>query len=119
MSGDLLDTARLGAAGVFAGLGLIVMLTAALGFLRFPDFYARLHAILAAETVGAGLCLLALAVAAWDGAATVRLMVLGVAMAGLAPARAHALARAAHGGGLAPVIGRYSAPKPGEERARG
>ena len=119
MNGDPAALFQLGLAGVLAGLGLAVMVTAALGFLRFPDFYARVHAMLAAETVGAGLCLLALAVAAWDAQTTLRLMVLGVAFAAIAPARAHALALAAHGGGLSPVIGRYRAPKPGEERSTG
>ncbi len=118
MSGDPFDMARLAAAGLVAGLGLLVMASAALGVLRFPDFYARLHAMLAAETVGAGLCLIALAVEAWDAATTLRLLILGVTLAAVAPARAHALALAAHGGGLSPVIGRYRAPQPGEERER-
>jgi multicomponent Na+:H+ antiporter subunit G len=118
MSDDPLALARFAVAGLFAGLGLLTMLTAALGFLRFPDFYARLHAMLAAETVGAGLCLVALAISAWDGQTTLRLLILGVALAAIAPARAHALALAAHGGGLTPIIGRYRAPKPGEERDR-
>jgi hypothetical protein len=36
-----------------------------------------------------------------------------VLMAALAPARIHALGVGAHGGGLAPVIGPYAAPRPG------
>lgn len=114
MTGDPFTLLRFALAGLFCGLGLIVMLTSALGHLRFPDFYARAHASLAADTVGAGLMLLSLAVVAWDGAITMRLLVLGVVLTALAPARVHAIAVAAHGGGLAPVIGRYKAPRPGD-----
>jgi multicomponent Na+:H+ antiporter subunit G len=98
---------------LFGAAGLLTLFTAALGLLRFPDFYTRAHAVLAAETVGAGLLLIALAATAWDPAITVRLGLLGVVMAALAPARVHALAIGAHGGGLAPVIGPYAAPSPG------
>ena len=114
MNGDPATLLRIGLAGLFGTLGLLALLTAALGLVRFPDFYARAHAALAAETVGAGLLLMALAVVAWDPAMTLRLALLGVAMAALAPARVHALAIGAHGGGLAPVIGPYAAPLPGE-----
>mgnify|MGYP001809864353 FL=1 len=113
MSADPLTAARLTVAVLFGATGLLVLLTAGLGLLRFPDFYTRAHATLAAETVGAGLLLIALAASAWDSAITLRLALLGVAMAALAPARIHALGVGAHGGGLAPVIGPYAAPRPG------
>jgi multicomponent Na+:H+ antiporter subunit G len=113
MTLDPLEAGRLALAVLFGAAGLLVLFTAALGLLRFPDFYTRAHAVLAAETVGAGLILIALAAASWDAAITLRLALLGVLMAALAPARIHALGVGAHGGGLAPVIGPYAAPRPG------
>ncbi|MBU6407271.1 MAG: monovalent cation/H(+) antiporter subunit G [Alphaproteobacteria bacterium] len=113
MTPDNIATARLAAALLFGAAGLLTLLTSALGLLRFPDFYTRAHATLAAETVGAGFVLIALAAVAWDVAFTLRLGLLGIVIAALAPARVHALAVGAHGGGLAPVIGPYAAPQPG------
>jgi multicomponent Na+:H+ antiporter subunit G len=40
--------------------GAIFLLIGAIGVLRFPDFYTRLHAVSICDTLGAGLILLGL-----------------------------------------------------------
>jgi multicomponent Na+:H+ antiporter subunit G len=74
-----------------AGFGL----TAAIGVLRLPDLYTRLHAASKAGVVGAGLILVAVALVSFDGAVALR-AVLGILFLILStPVSAHLLARAA------------------------
>jgi multicomponent Na+:H+ antiporter subunit G len=92
------------AAGValLLGLGLVFQAVAALGVIRLPDFYGRLHAVGKAETLGL-LCSLA-AVALWTGASMTTLKVVAVAVfLFLAnPTATHALGRAAFRLGVRP-----------------
>jgi multicomponent Na+:H+ antiporter subunit G len=111
----LFETARMAVGGLFVGLGVLALLTTAVGLLRFPDFFARMHAVQAGDGVGGGLILFGLAIVAFDGQMALRLGLLGVVIAGLSAAGINALATAAHAGGLDPVIGRYRAPRPGTE----
>jgi len=75
-----------------AGFGLI----AALGLLRFPDIYCRMHAASKAGTLGSGLMLIAIAVHAND-VGTVTRAIAGVVFFLLtAPISAHLLAKAAY-----------------------
>jgi multicomponent Na+:H+ antiporter subunit G len=74
-----------------AGFGL----TAAIGVLRLPDLYTRLHAASKAGAVGAGLVLAAVALVSFDGSVALRAC-LGVFFLLLStPVSAHLLARAA------------------------
>ena len=76
--------------------GAIFALTAAIGILRLPDLYTRMHAASKAGTVGAGLIFLAMGVHSGEIPTFIR------ALAGIlffmltAPISAHLLARAAH-----------------------
>lgn len=85
--------------GVLLILGSLFALAAAIGVLRLPDVYSRMHAASKAGTVGSGLLLLALAVYAGE------LSVAGRAVAGIlffmltAPIAAHLVAKAAHAAG--------------------
>jgi len=101
------------AGGVLIAAGLAFMLGGAVGVLRFPDFYTRLHAARAADGVGAALFLAGLAVLSGDGGLALRLALLAVLVIALAPLTAHLCANAAHVGGLAPLAGPYKAPRPG------
>ncbi len=75
---------------------------AALGLLRLPDLYTRLHAASKAGTLGAGLILLGVGLASGDVSIAVR-CVLGVLFVVLTtPVSAHLLARAALQSGLSP-----------------
>jgi multicomponent Na+:H+ antiporter subunit G len=90
------------ATGIFLIVGALFSLLAAVGVLRFPDLYTRLHAAAKAGTVGAGFVLLALAVSALDPAVALR-AVAGVAFLVLtAPIAAHLIARAAYTVGQRP-----------------
>ncbi|KQW31200.1 cation:proton antiporter [Rhizobium sp. Root274] len=80
-------------------IGALFSLVAAIGLVRFPDVYTRMHSASKAGTVGSGLLLLAVGIHSGD------LATFGRAMAGIvffiltAPVAAHLLARAAHKAG--------------------
>jgi multicomponent Na+:H+ antiporter subunit G len=112
----LIDLVRFAVGGVFVVIGLAIMAGGMLGILRFPDFYTRLHAQNASSSVGAVLLTIGLAAAAPDWRIALKLVVLGVLVAAVAPAVAHFAANAAHAAGLAPIAGAYRAPRPGEPR---
>ena len=76
--------------------GSIFALLSAVGIVRLPDLYTRMHAASKAGVVGAGLCLLAAGLGALDAAVALR-AVLGVLFLLLTtPVSAHLLARAAY-----------------------
>lgn len=82
--------------GLLIIVGSIFALVAAIGLLRLPDVYTRMHAAAKAGTLGSGLMMIALAFAADDLASATR-AVAGVAFIILtAPIAAHLLARAAY-----------------------
>jgi multicomponent Na+:H+ antiporter subunit G len=81
-----------------AGFSLI----AAIGILRLPDIYTRLHAASKAGATGAGAILLAVAVESFDAAVILRAL-LGIVFLLLStPVSAHLLARAAYRSGETP-----------------
>ena len=59
-------------AALLVVLGAGFSLIAAIGVLRLPDLYTRLHAASKAGAIGAGLIFLAVAVASLDGAVILR-----------------------------------------------
>lgn len=82
--------------------GALFCLLAAVGVLRLPDLYMRLHAASKAGLVGAGLILAAVALISFDGAVALR-AVLGIVFLLLStPVSAHLLARAALKSGQKP-----------------
>lgn len=81
-----------------AGFGLL----AAVGVLRLPDLYTRMHAASKAGVVGAGLVLLAMAVESGEGSVIIR-AILGILFLLLTtPVSAHLLAKAAYRAGYRP-----------------
>lgn len=91
--------------GVVAGLlaaGLVFHAIAALGVLRMPDFYTRLHAVGKAETLGVLLTLSAIAVSTGLGLTTVKIAFVALFLMLANPTSTHALARAAHRMGVRP-----------------
>ncbi|MFQ5828460.1 MAG: monovalent cation/H(+) antiporter subunit G [Candidatus Methylomirabilia bacterium] len=85
--------------------GLFFHAVASLGVLRLPDFYARLHAMSKAETLGVLLTLGG--VALWQGLELATLKVLFVALFFFLtnPTASHAIARAALRTGHRPLTG--------------
>jgi len=83
--------------------GAVFSLIAAIGVLRLPDLYTRLHAASKAGAIGAGLIFLAVAVVCLDAAVILRAL-LGIVFLLLStPLSAHLLARAAYRCGEAPT----------------
>lgn len=77
-------------------IGAFFCLTAAIGLIRLPDIYSRMHAASKAGTLGSGLMLIALAIFADDSATTMRALAGVVFFILTAPVSAHLLAKAAY-----------------------
>ena len=82
-------------AGVLIAGGLFFHAVAALGVVRMPDFYTRLHAVSKAETLGVILTLAGLVVLAGFSLVSVKLVFVGVFLFLANPTSTHAIARAA------------------------
>ena len=82
-------------AAVLLLVGSLFTLTAALGLLRLPDVYARMHAASKAGTLGSCVILVALAVVEADVAVATRAFAAIMFFIITAPISAHLLARAA------------------------
>lgn len=83
-------------AGGIILLGTGFSLLAAIGIVRLPDLYTRMHAASKAGTLGSGLILIALALVSFDAAVVLRAIVAIVFLIMTAPVAAHLLARAAY-----------------------
>jgi multicomponent Na+:H+ antiporter subunit G len=90
-------------AAVLIVVGSLFCALAALGILRFPDVYTRLHAASKAGPLGAGLLLLGLGIASGDLAVLIKCVVGLVFLIVTAPISAHLLARAALKSGVRPA----------------
>ncbi len=84
--------------------GAIFLLIGAIGVLRFPDFYTRLHAVSVCDTLGAGLVLIGLMLQGGFSLVTVKLLLMFYFMMFSGPTAVHALAQAALQSKLKPVV---------------
>lgn len=95
-------------AGIFLFLGCFVILSSAIGFLRLPDFYTRMHAAGKTDTLGQFLILAGLGVIALFGMepievhAVVKMGLIAAFLMISTPSSTHAIAQAAHSAGLQP-----------------
>lgn len=80
----------------FIVIGALFSLAAAIGLLRLPDVYSRMHAASKAGTLGSGLMLIALAIYSDDLATTTRAIAGVIFFLLTAPISAHLLAKAAY-----------------------
>jgi len=80
--------------------GSVFSVLAALGLLRLPDVYTRMHAASKAGTVASGLLLVAAGLGSQDPAILIRALAGFVFFILTAPVSAHLLARAAHLSGV-------------------
>ena len=100
---DLLASFCLLAGGAFLIIG-------AIGLVRLPDFFTRVHATGIIDTMGAGLVLLGLiGLAGWTLPAVKLAFILGFLLL-TGPTATHALAKAALHGRLDPLPGRPPEP---------
>ncbi len=84
--------------------GAVFLLVGAIGLLRFPDFYTRLHAVSVCDTMGAGLVLIGLMLQGGLSLVTVKLLLIFYFMLFSGPTAVHALAEAAFQGKLKPLV---------------
>jgi multicomponent Na+:H+ antiporter subunit G len=96
---DILSWAFILAGSAFAIIG-------AVGLLRLPDLYARMHAAGITDTLGAGLIVAGLTVQAGFTLVTVKLILIFVFLLYTSPTSTYALANAAFTGGLQPLLGK-------------
>jgi len=89
-------------AALFIVAGGLFGLVAAIGVLRLPDLFTRMHAASKAGLVGSGMTLVGIAIVAGESAIILR-AVLGIVFLALTtPVSAHLLARAALKAGMSP-----------------
>ena len=94
---DIASWVCLAAGGVFCIVG-------AIGLMRMPDFYTRMHAASVTDTLGAGLILVGLMLQAGLTLVTAKLLIIGVLIFFMSPTATHALARAAYFRGIKPQL---------------
>ena len=92
--------------------GALIGLIGAIGVLRLPDSYTRMHSASKAGALGAALVLGGVAAASSGAFALAAVFALVILLA-TAPLAAHAVARAAHRAGITPQTGAL-----GDELAR-
>jgi multicomponent Na+:H+ antiporter subunit G len=81
--------------GLCLAVGSLFCLVGAIGLLRMPDFYTRVHAASLVETLGAGFILIGLIIQAGLTLVSVKLIMIGLLIYFASPTASHALSRAA------------------------
>ena len=76
----------------------------AIGLLRMPDLFTRMHAASVCDTFGAGLLLLGMVLQAGASLVTFKLVVILMLLFFTGPVATHALARAARYAGIEPKL---------------
>jgi len=96
---DILSWILLVGGGIFTVIG-------ALGVLRFPDFYTRIHAAGVTDTLGADLILLGLLLQAPGFMVAIKLIMILSLFLLTSPVATHSIAHAAYAGREAPLTGK-------------
>jgi multicomponent Na+:H+ antiporter subunit G len=104
------------ASWLFIAAGGIFCLIGALGLLRMPDFFTRMHAASLIDTLGAGFLLIGMMLQAGFTLVSVKLVFIGLLLFFTSPTATHALARAARARGLKPKLSDSKQPIPDQER---
>ncbi len=95
---------------LFIVAGGFFCVVGALGLLRMPDFFTRMHAASVTDTLGAGLLLVGLMLQAGLTLVTVKLGFLAALILFTSPTATHALAKAAMVRGLQPLLAQGDEP---------
>ncbi|HXV18930.1 MAG TPA: monovalent cation/H(+) antiporter subunit G [Candidatus Omnitrophota bacterium] len=82
--------------GILLLSGSLFALVSAIGVLRLPDLYNRMHAASKAGTLGAGLTMIALTVHFLKSDVTAQVLAIAAFIIATAPVAAHVIARAAY-----------------------
>ena len=86
--------------------GSVFCLIGAIGMIRLPDVFARMHGAGIIDTLGAGLLLVGMMFQGGFTLVTVKLIMIVVFILVTSPTTTHALARAALNGGVMPRLHR-------------
>lgn len=89
--------------GVLIGAGVIASFIGAIGIIRLPDVYARMHAAGIIDTFGVGAIMLGLMLQAGFTIVTIKLLLVVGFVFFTSPVTTHALARAAIHGRVKPI----------------
>jgi len=84
--------------------GSFFLIVGAVGVLRLPDVFARMHPTGLIDTMGSGLLVLGMTLQAGFGPTAVKLVLIMAFIFFSSPTATHALARAALGAGLKPLL---------------
>lgn len=116
MNGDLLHMLQFALSSALMFGGVFFVIAGAVGVLRLPDFYTRMHAAGMTDTLGAEMIILGLIVQAGLSQTSLKLALIAFLLFLTSPTATHAVVGAAHHAGLKPKLGKYRAPAPGEVR---
>ena len=111
MSAIIID----GVSWALLAAGAFLVVVGALGLIRLPDFYTRMHAAGITDTLGADLILLGLMVQAGFTLVTIKLFLIGAFLFFTSPTSTHAIANAALTAGLRPRVVEDSEEAAGEK----
>lgn len=89
-------------------IGGLLAVTGAIGILRFPDLYTRLHAASIIDTGAVTVAVLGMMLLAPDIFVVFKLFAVWLFLFLTGPTSSHALANAAHVAGIEPLIGRQA-----------
>lgn len=107
-----------GLSWVFLISGAFFTLTGALGLLRLPDVFTRMHAAGMTDTMGAGLILVGLCFQTGDVFVVFRLVLILALLWFTSPIATHALAKAALHGEMDPDLAGFPEPARGGEPSK-
>ncbi len=114
MNAELLQWIQFSVSAIFLVGGVFFVIAGAVGVLRLPDFYTRMHAAGMTDTLGAEMILLGLIVQAGLSQTSLKLTLIAFLLFLTSPTATHAVVGAAHHAKLKPKLGKYRAPVPGE-----
>lgn len=112
MTVEMFDTVAFGLSWVLLAIGSVFVVIGALGMVRMPDVFTRLHAASLIETIGAGAILLGLMVQAGLTLVTLKLIMIFLLILFTAPIATHAVAQAALHQDVKPKLASDRRPHP-------
>jgi multicomponent Na+:H+ antiporter subunit G len=90
--------------GVFIAGGVFFLGVGAVGFVRLPDVFCRVHVIGVIDTLGAPLVMLGAAMLVGGGLVSLKLLLATLFLIATSPLMGHLLSRAALEGGYSPRL---------------
>ncbi len=113
MSGaEIFDQIRFALSVGAMATGLLFVLAGAIGVIRLPDFYTRMHAAGVTDTLGAELVILGLMLQAGDWQTVAKLALAALLLFLTSPTATHAVANAAHRAGQLPDLSKFKPKHP-------